>query len=216
MSASGTALSVVMVSGGAISLASEETDRPLAFWALLASLAVLLAALMVNLRGVRIVDVVDRAYIVCHRGPTRTGHHIKLPTNEDASMDAELATAEMLTSLDPLEQHPPRLLQLHAASSPTINPAPGDPPPPLEHDVEEQDDILHRARRLIDALSAADAIDSTGCSAPEPVPLDFPPEPLGVPPSHTGYVMDCIMDLQGHIDVQEVESELDGSTLLRM
>jgi uncharacterized membrane protein YgcG len=52
--------------------------------------------------------------------------------------------------------------------------------------------------------------------APQPVTMAFPPEPLGVPPAHTGYVVDCIMELQEPYDAVEVESALDGSTLLRM
>ena len=106
-----------------------------------------------------------------------------------------------------------------------------------EEVVVDDDDALQRARRLIDALGAtggasdnrepAAASEQCGSggdggaagaqSVPEPAPvtLPFPPEPRGVPPSHTGYVQECIMDLVQPVDAEEVQDD-DGTTLLRL
>ena len=144
--------------------------------------------------------------------------------------------------VDPEDEAPRGLPQLSGRPTPSAAPreeiwSPESGPVAVRAAEDETDDeALQRARRLIAAIGGgppeaplppAAMSESPGrggggskASSPEvskaPVTLSFPPEPKGLPPAHTGYVVNQMMDLVEPVDAQEVESPLDGSTLLRM
>lgn len=224
LAAGGMPLPLDVVGSGVLSVPREAARRP-SYFSLILVLAILTAVLVAYVRGITWPEAVDMVYALCVHASSMVqarmgggggggGRHVKLATEEslvgfapvvELSMgtplgDARLAKEVVDTSLDPATEFPPGLPQLR-------------PLPPRAAEEEpaygvDEDEALQRARRLIAALGSGSA------EAAAPVTLAFPPEPLGVPEDHTGFVENVVMGVVEPMEAEEID--VDGTMLLRL